>query len=143
MSALTLDIAETVTPPRPAAPSVVTTFTVLAAWLAAIGGGVKLQAFGFSVGTLAGLFALRPILLQRALDKGGPTNVDALIGQRCHVVEAIPAGGVGRVRVGAEEWRATCSDDVPAGADADVLGIEGNTLRVRRTPRPANTEGGA
>lgn len=104
--------------------------TVLAAVLAAFGASMPVQVFAFSVGTLVGLIYLRPIFLRRVMDQGTPTNVDALVGEAAEVVESIPAGGVGRVKVRSEEWRARGASACQAGARVRVTSVEGNTLTV-------------
>lgn len=104
--------------------------TLLAAGLAAVGASMPVQVLGFSVGTLVGLVYLRPLFLRRVMDHGTPMNVDALVGMTAEVVEAIPAGGVGRVKVRSEEWRARGSSACAAGSKVRVTSVEGNTLTV-------------
>ena len=104
--------------------------TVLAALVAAMNGSMAVQVFAFSVGTIVGLVYLRPIFLRRVMDKGVPMNVDALVGQAAEVTQDIPAGGVGRVKVRSEEWRAAADAAIAAGSRVKVLEVEGNTLTV-------------
>lgn len=58
-------------------------------------------------------------------------NIDALIGQRGIVIEAIDARkNTGRVRVGTEEWRAESTEPIPEGREVIVLEVQGNRLIV-------------
>lgn len=63
--------------------------------------------------------------------EGDPLNLGAhrLVGRTVTVTAPI-VNGVGRVRVGDSEWRAT-GPDAPLGASVLVVGAEGATLRVR------------
>jgi membrane protein implicated in regulation of membrane protease activity len=106
--------------------------TVLATVVAALGASMPVQVFAFSAGTVLGLVYLRPLFLRRVMDHGMPTNVDALVGADGDVVEAIPAGGVGRVKLRSEEWRARSVDACDRGARVRVVEVEGNTLLVAR-----------
>jgi membrane protein implicated in regulation of membrane protease activity len=104
--------------------------TLLAGLLAAFGMSMSIQLLGFSIGTVAGLVLLRPLFLRRAMTGGEPSNVDALVARRAKVVAAIPAGGIGEVKVQSEAWRATCSLALEVGTDVTVVSVEGNTLTV-------------
>jgi membrane protein implicated in regulation of membrane protease activity len=58
-----------------------------------------------------------------------------MIGLTATVVDGIEGrGAAGRVRIGAEEWRAVVPDEtaVEAGARVEVLRVEGATVMVRR-----------
>lgn len=104
--------------------------TVVAAVLAGFGWSFQAQLWGFVIGTLVGLFLIRPMLLRRLEVEGEPTNVDALCGLNGEVVEEITPRDPGRVRLRSEEWRATATQAIPAGAQVVVLGVTGNTLEV-------------
>lgn len=104
--------------------------TALAALCAAFGAGMEIQIFAFSAGTLFGLIYLRPLMIRRLSGDAAPTNVDALVGAAGRVTESIPAGGLGRVHVRSEEWRATSDVAWSKGAGVRVLAVEGNTLVV-------------
>lgn len=104
--------------------------TVTAALLAAFGWGFQAQLWGFVGGTLVGLFLIRPLLLRKLEVEGEPTNVDALCGLDGEVVEEISPQNPGRIRLRSEEWRATATQAIPAGAQVRVLGVTGNTLEV-------------
>ena len=104
--------------------------TVLATIVAALGASMPVQVFAFSAGTVLGLIYLRPLFLRRVMDHGIPTNVDALVGAIGETVDAIPAGGVGRVKVRSEEWRARSTEACDRGARVRVIEVQGNTLTV-------------
>ena len=104
--------------------------TVAALAGTALGLGFQGQLWCFSIGTLVGLFLLRPIFLRKALDKGDATNVDALVGMAGTVTEAIPETGVGRARLRNEEWRASCPGGAAEGTRVKVVSVSGNTVTV-------------
>ncbi len=104
--------------------------TLLACLAAALGLNMQLQLLAFVLGTLGGLIYLRPIFLRKMMTGGSPTNVDALVGSKAEVVEAICGTQPGRVKVMSEEWRARAESDFPQGAFVQVLAVEGNTLIV-------------
>jgi len=89
---------------------------------------------GISAGTFAGL---RP--LARRLDRGEPTDgigSKRLIGQSATVLEAIPAGELGLVRVHREEWRAESVDGAPVDAGLVVQVVEQRGTRLVVTQAP-------
>ena len=104
--------------------------TLVAAILAATGQGFQVQLWGFVVGTLVGLFLLRPMFLRKFQSNGEPSNVDALCGMDAEVVEAISANRAGRVLVRSEEWRASSKHNIPAGAQVRILRVDGNAVEV-------------
>ncbi len=101
-----------------------------AAVLSAFGVGMAVQLVVLAVVTVLTLVFLRPLALKRLHSEGTPTNVEALVGQVAVVTEPIPAAGVGRVKVGSEEWRATAAQAFTAGARVRVVEVTGNTVRV-------------
>jgi membrane protein implicated in regulation of membrane protease activity len=104
--------------------------TIVAAVLAVIGWSFEAQLWGFVGGTLVGLVFIRPYMVKRFQSEGEPSNVNALIGQKVVVTEAIGENLPGRVKVRSEEWRATASGPLETGSLAKVLKVEGNTLHV-------------
>lgn len=60
------------------------------------------------------------------------TGVAGMIGVLGATLQAIPPGGVGQVRVRGEIWRATSSEEIPAGARVRVSDIDGLTLVVTK-----------
>ena len=72
---------------------------------------------------------------------------DRALGKTGIVLEAIhPHGGMGRVRVGLEEWRAQpeAPSEIPEGTVVEVVRVEGNHLIVRPqgAPQDGEAEGG-
>ncbi|MHC4504775.1 MAG: NfeD family protein [Planctomycetota bacterium] len=107
--------------------------------LALLGATIAWQLMAFSVGTMAGLFALRPLVLKYAHRKGSgeATNVDALPGRTCIVTEAIdPLRNVGRVKLGGEDWKAVTADESEIEADRKVrvVRVDGAKLVVEPVP---------
>lgn len=104
--------------------------TVLAAVVAAFGLGLPYQVFAFIVGTLVGLIYLRPIFLRKVMNKGVPSNIDALVGATGIITESVKPDVVGRVKVHSEEWRAQGATEFTVGTKVQVVSIDGNTLTV-------------
>ncbi len=84
------------------------------------------------------ILALILLLATRALARSihgsvtQPSNVDAMVGQRGVVIDAIdPLKNVGRVRIGSDEWRARAEQAIPVEAWAEVISVAGTTLTVR------------
>ncbi len=93
------------------------------------------QLFAFSAGTLAFFFTVRPLYLKYLYpkEKQIPTNVQALIGQKGVVIETIDVvRGQGRVKVGGEDWKASCrtQERLERGTKVRVRALEGVTLFV-------------
>lgn len=96
-----------------------------AAIVAALGGGVWLQLAAFAVFTLVSLFWVRPFA-QRYLHKGEDSrvsNADALLGRQGRVIEAVKAGGYGRVQIDGDIWKAVTlgESDIPEGTIVNVI----------------------
>ena len=62
---------------------------------------------------------------------GGPGRPDGrlrdLLAER---VAQVPAGGIGRVKLANEEWRATARQPLNVGDAVKILAVQGNTLEV-------------
>jgi membrane protein implicated in regulation of membrane protease activity len=106
---------------------------VVAAIVAALGGGVAFQIAAFIVGSLASLALVRPIV-QRHLRTPAQlrTGTAALLGTTGLVLERVDHSG-GQVRIGGEVWSARPYDDaqvIEPGARVEVLEIKGATALV-------------
>ena len=60
------------------------------------------------------------------------TNVDAIIGKRGVVLQAIGRNADGLVKVANEQWRARAQEDVAEGEEIVVTGVSGVTLLVEK-----------
>jgi membrane protein implicated in regulation of membrane protease activity len=101
---------------------------------AAFGLGFTAQIIIFCVVLTVSVLALRPRFAASMNSRGVPSRTDQLIGKEGVVTHAIdPTTGVGRVNVGGEDWAATSSDRIPAGAQVRVAGADGIVLEVRRS----------
>jgi len=59
--------------------------------------------------------------------------VDALIGKRAKVIEAIdPETNKGRVRVKKDVWRADADEIIPEGEEVEVIKVEGTHVIVKK-----------
>ena len=104
--------------------------TVVTAGAAALGLSANGQLIVFAAVSLVGVIWLRPLVVKHITPTTLPTNTDALVGQSGTVVDTVPAGGLGRVRLSNEEWRATSEASLAVGEIVRVLEVTGNTLRV-------------
>jgi membrane protein implicated in regulation of membrane protease activity len=76
------------------------------------------------------LTVARKYIRQWVQVKTTPTNVDAVIGRSGIVLKDIAINTPGRVRVGAEEWRANSEEEIGEGVEIVVTGVRGATLLV-------------
>ncbi len=81
--------------------------------------------------------ALLIVFLYRKLrrniaDKCEKTNLDALVGAKAKVEEAIPADGYGRVKIRGVSWKAYCKEAADVGETLNVESIDGVTLICRK-----------
>lgn len=94
---------------------------------------VPLQLLLFAALSVAAVLVGRRYVSRLALGgtEGDSLNTGAhrLVGRTVTVTAAIH-NGVGRVRVGDSDWRAT-GPDLPAGSAVVVTGADGTTLRVQ------------
>ena len=106
----------------------------LAAIIAALlGASVGLQLALFLVVSVALLAMLRPVLKKYVNPKIQRTNVDALVGQECTVIEAIDnLAATGRVKMGGMIWsaRSIGEENIPAGTVVKIEAVQGVKLLV-------------
>lgn len=104
-----------------------TALTAVGAWA---GMSAAWQVAFFAASSIGSLLWVRPVFVNLLSPQEVRTNTDALAGQRGTVVEQIPAGGVGRVRLANEEWRATAEQTLQVGDAVTVRAVAGSTLTV-------------
>ena len=100
-----------------------------------------IQVVVFVVVSVILLLSLRPILRKYFTPKLTCTNVDAVIGTRGLIIEAVDnLEGTGRIKLGGMEWsaRSTNGQKIPVGTLAKVDKIEG--VKVFLTPVNAEQE---
>lgn len=106
---------------------------VLAAIVAAVGGGLELQWAAFLIGSLASFLLVRPIALRHMRTPPQTrTGTAALVGARALVVEQVDQDS-GQVKIGGEVWSARSYDEdavIAPGTRVEVLKIEGATALV-------------
>lgn len=91
------------------------------------------QVFLWVAASLVCIFFLRPPLLKRMHGKAErKSNADALIGRKGTVIEAIPAGGHGYVKIDGDEWRSVSADgaEIACGTTVTVVSRESIVLTV-------------
>jgi membrane protein implicated in regulation of membrane protease activity len=106
---------------------------IVAAFVAAIGGGTAFQLVVFIAGTLASLAFVRPLARRHLRTPAAlRTGTAALVGARAVVVDRVNADG-GRVKIGGEVWTARAFFDdqvIEPGKRVEVAKIEGATALV-------------
>ena len=109
---------------------------VFATIAAAFGVGFYWQLAVFALFTLISLFLERPVALRylHRNDQYRESNADALMGRRGRVVEAIEAGGYGRVAIDGDVWKAYAAsgEAISEGTFVKVVGRESTIIRVER-----------
>ncbi len=91
------------------------------------------QVFLWVAASLVCILFLRPPLLKRMHGKAErKSNADALIGRRGTVIETIPAGGHGYVKIDGDEWRSVSADgaEIACGTTVTVVSRESIVLTV-------------
>ena len=111
---------------------------VVACVVAFAGGGIGLQWLLFVVISAVASAAIVP--LRRKLDREEPVDgvgSRRLLNQQAVVIGAVEPGpdGIGRVRLGREEWRAESSTraGIPVGAVVKVIDVRGTCVVVAPT----------
>ena len=78
------------------------------------------------------LSLLRSYVRRRMRSGGAKTNIDAHIGQAAVVIRDISTTEIGRIRVGAEEWRARADEPIGEGEEVVIVSVQGITLTVKK-----------
>ncbi len=95
--------------------------------------GLTWQIIGFLISAACSLLIMRSLFLSNA-QSGTPTNVYALQGKHAVVTRAIPAHGVGSVKVGGEEWTAESlhNEAYAVGTRVTIIRVQGARVIVER-----------
>ena len=106
---------------------------VLAAVVAALGGGIVFQLIVFIAASLGSLAIFRPIAVRHLRTPARlRTGTAALVGAKALVLERVDVHG-GQVKIGGEVWTARAYDEaqvIEPGARVEVVKIEGATALV-------------
>lgn len=89
---------------------------------------IAVQIVIFFIVSICLLVFTRKIFVEKLKTGSQKTNVDALIGERAIVEAAIPAYGVGQVKVGGQIWSAVCEKpdmEIEEGKLVKIHAIEG------------------
>lgn len=103
---------------------------LLGALLAWMGFPIGIQLGGASVGAVASLFLLAPLLRRRLTLRDTPTAAAAIVGSEAEVIEAIAPPGQGKVKLDGVVWQAISSREIPVGAHVLVTELDGTRLTV-------------
>lgn len=84
--------------------------------------------------SVIGSLAIMRALFGQPVQHGLQTNVYALQGKQAMVTSAIPAHGVGRIKIGGEEWSAESLQDeaYAIGTRVKIIRVQGIRLIVER-----------
>lgn len=110
---------------------------LLAMIAALLGFSIYTQLSMAVVGIVVTFIALKPVIVkhihQRA-PRESLSNMDALIGRRARLTEAVCATTPGRLRLDGDNWQASDVDggEIAAGEEVVVVGYESIILQVRR-----------
>ena len=106
------------------------------AFVAALGAFLEFSLFSQCwlavIGTIISFMLLKSFITRTK--KNSPrTNVDALIGQKALVIQAIEPRSTGRVKVNGEEWPAIADHQtiLQKGTIVHIIRIDGNKLLVK------------
>jgi membrane protein implicated in regulation of membrane protease activity len=121
------------------------TVTMVSAWFAVgafaalvaslFDAGLGVQIIVFLVASAVALALLRPVARRYFTPRLTKTNVDALVGVECLVVESVDnAAYCGKVKIGDVEWtaRSTTNEPIPAGTQVRVDRVQ--SIKVYVTP---------
>lgn len=110
----------------------------LAAMIAAIcDADIKIQLLFVAIGTIITFITGKPLLQRYGLlhrKDPEPSNMDALIGRTCAVIEPITDSAPGRVRIDGDNWQAVSADNLPieVGTQVSVVSYDSIILTVKR-----------
>lgn len=107
----------------------------ITALVAAFGTSFTVQLIVFAIASLLCLLFVRPLALKyfHRKDPDRPSNVDAMVGRRGVVTEAIPERGHGRVKIDGDSWKACGVDDmaIDKGTRVEVTDINSIIITVQ------------
>jgi membrane protein implicated in regulation of membrane protease activity len=104
--------------------------SLVSAGSAWVGLGRNGQLVVFALAAIVSLVFVRPLFVRLLSPIPVETNAPSLVGQTGVVIDSVPAGGHGRVKLANEEWRATSASELTVGEAVRVLQVAGNTLTV-------------
>lgn len=109
---------------------------IVALLSALVGLPLWMQVLVWAVCSVLCILFVRPPLQKRLHGsmKERKSNADALIGKQGTVIETIPAGGHGYVKIDGDEWRSLSADgqEIPAGTAVEVVSRDSIVLTVAR-----------
>ncbi len=108
-------------------------FGALFAGIAALlGAGFYVQLVVFALVSVLLLVFVRKMVTKED-EKTQGVGAERLVGMYGKVIEAIPAGDYGIIKVDGEEWRAYCEEECKEGERVKVVKIDGTHLVVEKS----------
>lgn len=103
---------------------------LLGAGAAGLGLPLGVQIGVVTVGSIASLFLLAPVLRHRLTPRDTADGVNAMIGTEAEVVESIAPPAQGKVKVDGVVWQAVSNVAIPQGARVMITEVSGACLTV-------------
>ncbi|MHB9155928.1 MAG: NfeD family protein, partial [Endomicrobiales bacterium] len=85
----------------------------------------------FVVVSVVSIYTVRPIAKRFFKQNDKRSNVDALMGQKAWVTEAISPTHLGMVKIEGELWRAEAGETIEPGNWVEVVAVKGTRLEVK------------
>jgi membrane protein implicated in regulation of membrane protease activity len=86
----------------------------------------------FVVISVAALYSIRPLARKMFQSSPKKSNVDALVGQKAWVTEAINPPNLGMVKVDGEIWRGEADEPIAQNTWVVVVAVKGTRLEVKK-----------
>lgn len=88
----------------------------------------------FSATSLLTFAFLRPWYLNQIVknSENRKFGFQSLMGKTANVIEAIAPDKPGYVKVDGDEWKAESEQQIQTGEQAEIIGLEGNTVKVKK-----------
>ncbi len=97
------------------------------------GFGYQISIVVFCIASVISMFFIRPLLKKYMRKRKINTNVDAIVGIKTCLLEAISATQTGKVKVEGEIWLVVSSngENIPAGTMVEIISVDGTKLVVK------------
>lgn len=107
--------------------------TVFAMAVSLLGFNYQTAIIVFCVVSVISIFFIRPLLKKYMEKRKIDTNVDAIIGTKTQLLEAVFVDKPGKVKIEGEIWSAVSSDGktISVGTTVEIVSIDGTKLIVK------------
>ncbi len=102
----------------------------------AVSGDLGWAIAGFIAGASIALMAVRPILVRTFMDDSpSPFGAEGMKGQLVTIIDAGDVGGQLKTQFRGSIWSIISDDDLLEGDHAEIIDVDGATLKVVRVPK--------